>query len=230
MLNNLFNIFNLIKTRMVKTVLETDDLFVVGTKDGKYDGDYKPTVVPVSVVAAGLAPFLPPASTGLFTQTANGPTVTNTVTESTIVGVGLGSLSVPANGFQVGDSFRVNVVGHISAKNNDKLQIRVKSGSVLLADSGQITMPSITSKHYEISINFTIRALGAAGVAAIASGGQFTYSKNASHAFEGADLSIVNNTTFDTTILNTLNITAEWSAADPLNAIYSEILTLYKTY
>ena len=82
---------------MVKTVLETDDLFVVGTRDGKYDGDYKPTVVPVSVVAAGLVPFLPPASTGLFTQTANGPTVTNTVTESTIVGAGLGSLSVPAN-------------------------------------------------------------------------------------------------------------------------------------
>ena len=108
--------------------------------------------------------------------------------------------------------------------------MRVKSGSVLLADSGQITMPSITSKHYEISINFTIRALGAAGVAAIASGGQFTYSKNASNAFEGADFSIVNNTTFDTTVLNTLNITAEWGAADPLNAIYSEILTLYKTY
>ena len=50
MLNNLTNIFNLIKTRMVKTVLETDDLFVVGTRDGKYDGDYKPTVVPVNAI------------------------------------------------------------------------------------------------------------------------------------------------------------------------------------
>lgn len=215
---------------MVKTVLETDDLFVVGTRDGKYDGDYKPTVVPVNVVAAGLAPFLPPASTGLFTQIANGPTVTNTVTESTIIGVGLGSLSVPANIFQVGDSFRVNVVGHISAKNNDTLRLRLKSGTILLADTGVITMPSITSKHYEISVNFTIRSIGAAGTASIASGGQFTYSKNASNAFEGADFSIVNNTTFDTTILNTLNITAEWGAADPLNTIYSEILTLYKTY
>lgn len=230
MLNNLTNIFNLIKTRMVKTVLETDDLFVVGTKDGKYDGNYKPTVVPVSVVAAGLAPYLPPASTGLFTQTANGPTVTNTVTESTIIGTGIGSLTVPANAFQVGDSFAVNILGHISAKNNNTIRIRVKTGSVVLGDTGVVTLPNITSKHYDMSLNLTVRALGAAGLASIASGGQFTYSKNASNAFEGSDFSIINNTTFDTTIANTLNITVQWGTADPLNSIYTEILTLYKTY
>jgi len=230
MLNNLTNIFNLIKTRMVKTVLESDDLFVVGTRDGKYDGDYKPTVVPVSVVAAGIAPYLPPASTGLFTQTANGPTVTATTTESTIIGTGVGSLTIPANAFQVGDSFRVDIMGHISAKNNDTVRIRVKAGSILLGDTGVVTMPNITNKHFDMSLNFTIRSLGAAGVASIASGGQFTYSKNASNAFEGSDFSLVNNTTFDTTISNTLNITVQWSSADPLNSIYTEILTLYKTY
>lgn len=230
MLNNLTNIFNLIKTRMVKTVLESDDLFVVGTRDGKYDGDYKPTVVPVSVVAAGIAPYLPPASTGLFTQTANGPTVTATTTESTIIGTGIGSLTIPANAFQVGDSFRVDVMGHISAKNNDTVRIRVKAGSILLGDTGVVTMPNITNKHFDMSLNFTIRSLGAAGVASIASGGQFTYSKNASNAFEGSDFSLVNNTTFDTTISNTLNITVEWSSTSALNSIYTEILTLYKTY
>lgn len=230
MLNNLTNIFNLIKTRMVKTVLESDDLFVVGTRDGKYDGDYKPTVVPVSVVAAGIAPYLPPASTGLFTQTANGPTVTATTTESTIIGTGIGSLTIPANAFQVGDSFRVDVMGHISAKNNDTVRIRVKAGSILLGDTGVVTMPNITNKHFDMSLNFTIRSLGAAGVASIASGGQFTYSKNASNAFEGSDFSLVNNTTFDTTISNTLNITVQWSSTSALNSIYTEILTLYKTY
>lgn len=230
MLNNLFNIFNLIKTRMVKTVLETDDLFVVGTRDGKYDGDYKPTVVPISAVASGIAPYLPPASTGLFTQIANGPTVTATVTESTIVGTGLGSLTVPANGFQVGDSFKVDVVGHVSSKNNDTIRIKIKSGSVILGDTGTVTMPNITSKHYSINLNFTVRSLGAAGTASIASSGQFTYSKNASNAFEGSNFSIVNNTTFDTTVSNTLDITVQWSSTSALNSIYSEILTLYKTY
>lgn len=53
---------------------------------------------------------------------------------------------------------------------------------------------------------------------------------DASTAFEGVDFSVVNSTTFDTTVLNTLTITAEWSAADPLNSIYTEIVTLNKTY
>jgi len=215
---------------MFKTVQETDDLFVVGTRDGKYDGDYKPTVVPISAVASGIAPYLPPASTGLFTQIANGPTVTAIVTESTIIGAGVGSLTIPANAFQVGDSFRVDIMGHISAKNNDTVRIRVKTGSILLGDTGVVTMPNITSKHFDMSLNFTIRSLGAAGVASIASGGQFTYSKNASNAFEGSDFSLVNNTTFDTTISNTLNITVQWSSTSALNSIYTEILTLYKTY
>jgi hypothetical protein len=54
MLNNLTNLFNLIKSRMVKTVLENDDLIVVGTKDGKYNGGYKPTIIKFSDLATQL--------------------------------------------------------------------------------------------------------------------------------------------------------------------------------
>jgi hypothetical protein len=211
------------------------DIIALGANVGPIQrGDsyqtYAMTIQDFADTIATLLPPAPPASTGLFTQTANGPTVTNTVTESTVIGTGIGSLTVPANAFQVGDSFAVNIMGHISAKNNNTIRIRVKTGSVVLGDTGVITLPNITSKHYDISLNFTIRTLGAAGVASIASGGQFTYSKNASNAFEGSDFSIINNTTFDTTIANTLNITVEWGTADPLNSIYTEILTLYKTY
>jgi hypothetical protein len=106
----------------------------------------------------------------------------------------------------------------------------VKSGSVVLVDTGNINMPGLTNQHFELNMDFTIRAIGAAGVASIASGGQFTYIKDASTAYEGVDFSVINNTTFDTTVLNTLTITAEWSAADPLNSIYTEIVTLTKTY
>jgi hypothetical protein len=167
---------------------------------------------------------------GLFSQTVNGPTVTNTTTETNILGTGVGSLSVPANVFMVGDSFHITVIGHLSSKNNDNLRIRVKSGSVVLVDTGSINMPGLTNQHFELNMDFTIRAIGAAGVASIASGGQFTYIKDASTAYEGVDFSVINNTTFDTTVLNTLTITAEWSAADPLNSIYTEIVTLTKTY
>lgn len=208
------------------------DIIALGADVGPIQrGDsYQTYGMTIQDFANTIATLLPPVVSGLFTQTANGPTVTATTTESTIVGTGVGSLTIPANTFQVGDSFRVDIMGHISAKNNDTVRIRVKAGSILLGDTGLVTMPNITNKHFDMNLNFTVRSLGAAGTASIASGGQFTYSKNASNAFEGSDFSIVNNTTFDTTISNTLNITVQWSSTDPLNSIYTEILTLYKTY
>jgi len=77
---------------------------------------------------------------------------------------------------------------------------------------------------------FTVRQIGAAGTASIAVAGEFTYSKDASNAFEGDDFSTINTTTFDTTIDNTLDITAQWANASTSNSIHSEIFTLNKTF
>jgi hypothetical protein len=170
------------------------------------------------------------ANKGLWAQTGNGTPITNTIVETTLLNGGVGSLVVPANGFAVGDSFAVTMGGHISSQNNVTLDIKIKSGSVILANTGLITMPATTNKHWNLEIRFTIRAIGAAGVASIASFGVFTYSKNSSNAFEGADFSIINSTTFDTTISNTLDITAQWGAANAGNSIYCENMILSKIY
>jgi hypothetical protein len=186
---------------------------------------------PINGVTNVVIPGSNPVGAGLYTQTANSTPITNTTSELTLLDGGVGSLTVPGNGFAVGDSFQANLSGHINSKNNDKLQIRVKTATgVLLADTGQVTMPSCTNQHWDLKLNFTIRTLGVAGVASIASTVMFTYTKNASNAFEGENISIINNTTFDTTINNTLEITAQWNAADPLNSIYTELFTLFKTY
>ena len=166
----------------------------------------------------------------LYTQTATSTPVTGTVVESSLLDGGLGTLTIPANGFKVGDSFHAIVKGHISSANNQTIHIRIKTGSVLLADTGVVTLPQITSKHFKLDIDFTVRALGVAGVASIVSGGEFTYSKDASNAFEGSNFSTENNTTFDTTISNTLVITVQWGSTNAANNIYSEIFTLNKTY
>lgn len=171
-----------------------------------------------------------PTTYGLYTQTASSAPVTNTTVETTLLDGGVGTLTVPANAFQVGDSFHAIMTGHISSDNNRTLHIRIKAGSVLFADTGVLTLPQITSKHFKLDIYFTIRSLGAAGVASIASGGDFTYAKDASNAFEGSSFSTENSTTFDTTISNTLEITAQWGNASTNNSIYSEIFTLSKTY
>jgi hypothetical protein len=172
----------------------------------------------------------PYISSGLFSQTANSLPITATTTETTLIDGGVGSLVVPANVFKVGDSFSIEMGGHISSVNNDTLHIRLKSGSIILCDTGVITMPNITNKHWDLQVRFTIRALGSAGVASIASYGMFTYSKNASNTFEGVDFSVINNTTFNTTISNTLNITAQWNSTNAGNNIYSESFILTKIY
>jgi hypothetical protein len=171
-----------------------------------------------------------PVVYGLFSQTGNGPIVSGTTSESSIVGTGVGSLSVPANGFSVGDSFACTIIGHLSSKNNDTLTIKVKSGSVVLGQLGAITMPQSTNQHFHLQLFFTIRSIGGTGVASIMSGGIFTYSKDASYSFEGDNFSLLNSSTFDTTNINSLDITAQWSSTDVQNSIYSEITILNKVY
>ena len=91
-------------------------------------------------------------------------------------------------------------------------------------------MPQTTNKIFELAIDFTVTKIGTAGVAEIFSNGLFTYNKDASNAIEGVNIGTINNTTFNTTIANTLSITAEWLTSNVLNTIRSQNFTLTKTY
>ena len=51
MLNNLTNFFNLIRGRMMKTAAEPEDLLILGTRDARYEGGYKPTGIRFSDLA-----------------------------------------------------------------------------------------------------------------------------------------------------------------------------------
>ena len=167
----------------------------------------------------------------LYTQTSSSTPVTNTIVETSLLDGGLGTLTVPANGFKVGDSFSGVLIGHLSCVGSATLHIRVKTTSgILLADTGVMAMNATTNKHWNLNIDFTVRQVGAATVASIASGGLFSYTKDGGLNFEGVNFSIINNTTFDTTIASTLVITAQWNTNNAGNSIYSEIFTLNKTY
>ena len=166
----------------------------------------------------------------LFAQTGNSTAITATTTELTLIDGGVGTLTVPANGFQVGDSFTLNMGGVMSAQNGNTITIRLKTGSVSLGSSGALTMPSITNQVWYLTTTFTVRAIGAAGVASIVSLSQFHVLKAASGTQEGFAWNVVNSTTFNTTISNTLSITAQWSSTNANNSIYSDIFTLSKTF
>jgi hypothetical protein len=171
-----------------------------------------------------------PTTYGLYAQIANSVPVAATISEGTLIGSGLGFLSVPANGFSQGDSFRADLGGVLNSKNNDTLRIRVKAGSTVLADSGVQTMPVSTNDVWQLSLNFTIRAIGAAGVAIIVTLGEFHYTKTSNGTQQGFAFNTINSTTFDTTIINNLDITAEWGSNSALNSIYSDIFILNKIY
>lgn len=167
---------------------------------------------------------------GLFAQTSTSPVVTNTTSELSIVDGGVGVLTVPANAFKVGDSFTVLMGGHLSSANNNTLHIRIKAGSILLCDTGILTLPTTTNKNFSLTIQFTIRAIGGAGTGKIHSYGSFFYNKDSGSQIEGTIFSVTNDTTFDTTISNTLDITAQWGSASTDNSIYSDSFVLNKVY
>ena len=97
--------------------------------------------------------YSPGNNYGLFNQTGSSTPVTNTLTETSLLDGGVGTLSVPANGFTKGDAYKLTMTGHISSKNNDTLRIRVKTGAVVLADTGLITMPQTTAKDFNLDVN-----------------------------------------------------------------------------
>ena len=166
----------------------------------------------------------------LYTQTSSSAPITATVAERSLLDGGVGSKIIPANGFQVGDSFSAIFIGHISSANNETLRIRVKAGTLVLADTGAMVLAAAANKHWRLEMFFTVRAIGGASVASIATGGSFTYTKTANLAFEGIGFSDINNTTFDTTVSNELFVTGQWGSTNATNSIYSEIFTLHKTY
>lgn len=181
-----------------------------------------------SGTSAPPAPF--PTVYGLFSQTGNSVVVSATTVESSIINGGVGTLTVGDNQFQIGDSFRSDFGGLLSSRNGDDIRIRVKSGSVVLADSGLQNMNGAVNDVWQFSINFTVRKTGVAGVAEIVSLGVFHTTKQSNAAPEGFAFNTVNNTTFDTTVSNTLDVTVQFSSNSALNSIYSDIFVLNKIY
>jgi hypothetical protein len=162
---------------------------------------------------------------GLYSQTAQSATVTNTVTETSIVGSGVGALTVPANFFTVGDSYHGKIGGVISSQNGDTIEIRIKTAGVTLASTGVITLEVATTLGWELELDFTIATIGATG--SICTNGNFAYNRNTG-SLEGFVFQDVQ--AIDTTVSNTLDITVEWGQAKTQDQIYSANFVLFKTY
>ena len=165
---------------------------------------------------------------GLYNQTGSYTGVSASIAESSIIGGGVGTLSVPANAFKQGDAHHVVLTGNCDFHNNDDLRIRVKADSISLVDTGNFTVAGAANKTWKMDIHFSIHEIGGAGTAKIISAGTFMYTKDASTDFQGVNFNTENSTTFNTTIDNQLEVTAQFSSA--LNVLTTQIFTLHKIY
>jgi hypothetical protein len=175
-------------------------------------------------------PTGPTGAAGLFAQTRDSIPVTSSTGRNTLISTGVGSLSVPDNTFQVGDSFKVTMYGNITSANNQELKIFILANGDILAASPTILLPQITNKEWSLDVEFTIRSIGTPGLANILTGAKFTYNKDSNNKFEGLVFKLSESTLFDTTILNTLDIQAEWGTGNSANSINADVFTLFKTF
>jgi hypothetical protein len=169
-------------------------------------------------------------SKGLYAQTALSTPIVFASGEASLIGTGVGTLSVPANAFKVGDSFVAKMCGNLTNANNEQIHFRVRSNGVVIIDALVYTLATATNKFFDLILDFTVSKIGGAGVAELTANGVFTYNKNASNAIEGINFGKISNTVFDTTVSNTLTITAEWITSSATNTIRSQNFTLTKVY
>lgn len=162
------------------------------------------------------------ASTNLFTQTAD-KSVTNTVTETSIVGTGVGGLTLPANFFVAGKTIRIQISGVYStvAVTGDTITIKIKYGSTVIGSVATTSLLAGASNLFfwgEALI--TCRSTGASGSVQISGG--ITYNIS---TVGGLAEDAINNgaatTTLDTTASGLLDVTVTHSAANASNSVKS---------
>lgn len=182
-------------------------------------------ILPVVNGGTGSSTFTAPSV--LFTQTSDA-TVTNTTNETTIIGTGVGSLTLPADFLIVGRTIRLRVGGVYTtpAIATPSVLIKVKVGTAIVATvttSGLLS--GATNLEFDGEVLVTCRSTGSSG--SVATHGDIEYSTGV-----GGTISVdsLNNagavTTVNTTLSNVINVTVAWDTATTTRIIKSTICTI----
>jgi len=166
---------------------------------------------------------------GLFSQTAQGTTINNT-TEQDLLGVGVGSLLIPANTLEVGSTYHLKLGGLCrltGGGNRTTMHVRIKNGATILADSGLVLGEHATNLPWQLEVDMVIRNIGATGT--IMTTANFTHPRDSNPRLISGFL-FQDNETIDTTIDNTLSVTWEFVNLETNDQIYTSQSILNKLY
>lgn len=161
----------------------------------------------------------------IFTSTADAG-VTNSIAETSVIGAGVGTLTLPANFLSPGRTIRVTVRGHFSddAVTPGTVTLLVKLGGTTVCTSGARTPTAgVSSDFWSLEADITCRTSGASGT--VMGHGNAT---TPAAAFTSLNWPMINTgtTTIDTTATQAVDVTWDWGTADSDNSATGTIATI----
>ena len=145
---------------------------------------------------------------GLYSGLSDGALISGSLIGSLLPATGTPSngLSVPANGFKVGDSFHLVCAGDIPVGDKDDIiTITLNQDGSQLAQLS-VDMEDSTNTFFELEADFQVRSIGVSGQ--IVTNFDFTFNKQLLKDFKGSRK--VQLSTIDTTSASTLTLTAQF--------------------
>jgi hypothetical protein len=145
----------------------------------------------------------------VFTQTSD-QTVANTTTETTLIGTGVGSTTIPANTLTEGKQIRIRNSGYISTPSSGSTTtFRVKFGGTTLITSVATIPNDLTDSHVELDFCITVRS----GNTVLGGGKTLINDQNSSLGCAMRGLVQGTPVSFNPAIDNQIEITYEWGTA-----------------
>lgn len=156
----------------------------------------------------------------IFTQTADA-TCANTTSETSILGTGIGTKTLPANFLVAGKTVRLTLRAYYTTTAFPTLDIKFKVGGTSVASTGAVTFSS-TIGSLVVSVDWTCRTTGVSGTS-------FIQGYTVRFASSGTGYSEMKNTattTINTTTTQAIDVTATWGTASASNSITSTNATI----
>ena len=167
-----------------------------------------------STVSAGGTPSDLYVSTGTIN-------VTNTTTETSIIGAGIGSMTLPAAFLVSGKAIRLKLYGYFSTDAvAPTLEVKVKVGSTVILDSTPVTVsPSLVNQLYELEALITCRTVGSSG-SVFGQGRLFSIIPSAYNVPMSIGLENTGTSTVNTSTTELVDVTVQWGTASSNNTFY----------
>jgi hypothetical protein len=159
----------------------------------------------------------------IFVATA-GSAVANTTNETSLIGTGVGSKTLPASFFVAGKVIRIRGGGIYSSLGSSPgtITFKIKLGSTVIASQVLTPTVSMASSAFQFDLRLTCRSAGGSGT--IMPEGRLELATYTGATGSGSRTKVdMNNlsaaVTVDTTISQVLDLTATWATASASNTI-----------